>query len=178
MPQAAQQDYIRIVPKVAENFSADAYALAEAKSKLLLGTIYDCIIVTYTNGVDELRSRPIADERDGIYFYDPDESAVSYVEIPYTIEQYEGMGAVQQALWDADKEQSSLPVLEEVGSNYLAEEHSGDCHLCDEEGNLVKVTSVDGIIVALERTTTKPEGDDFVKVDFSELLKLIGLPID
>lgn len=174
MPQIAQQDYKVIAPKEGRSFNADSAALAELKKSILNGIGFDCLI-----------KDTIADDGDinrVLGFY-PDGSAASYyslaegeviktIVLDYTVTQYQGLAAVQNAMDDIGL-QASLPTFEKEDSHLLASADD-DVRVCV-DGKYLTVIG-DETIEALTIAETGPTGN-FINISWEDAQKLIGLPL-
>lgn len=177
MPQIAQQDYIVIKPKKGRAANVDAECLRRLKQACENGTIFDCIIYEPTVAEESDFSRVIAGYDISILLYSAGDTEIVSIEFPYTVTQYQGLAAVQEAEDEySGGVEEVLPSLSLVLGGYLNEDNEG-IPICV-NGFRLSVTAPDGTIAALEISDTKPaEGEDFINIAWEDALKLIGLPI-
>lgn len=176
MPQIAQQDYKVIAPKPGRAFADDAAALGELKKAILKGIGFDCLIGGSMAGEYDINR---------VFGFYPDGSAVSYYScsngdiiemgLPYTITQYQGLAAVQNAMDEADGLQSSLPNFEKSDTHLLASADS-DAFVCV-DGKYLTVTGSETIEALAIAETGPDEGYTVINISWEDALKLIGLPI-
>lgn len=175
MPQIAQQDYKVIAPKEGRIFSGDAAALVEIKKSILNGTIFDCLIKdTLVSDGDINRILGLYPDGTSISYYSQADGNIMTVELPYTVTQYQGLAAVQEAL---DKEisiQTNIPLLTKRMDNVHLGDDNSTTFICV-DGKFLTVTG-SGTIEALTIAGTGPS-ENFVNITWEDAQKLIGLPI-
>jgi len=173
MPQIAQQDYKVIAPKEGRTFHADAAALGELKKAILNGIGFDCLI-----------KDTIVDDGDinrVLGFY-PDGSAASYyrlaygeiktTDLYYTVGQYQGLAAVQNAVDEASSLMDVLPDFTKNSGHLLVDDPA---YLVCVDGKFLTVTG-DETIESLTIAETGPTAG-FVNITWEDAQKLIGLPL-
>ena len=176
MPQIAQQDYIVIKPKEGRAANVDAECLRRLKQACENGTIFDCLvgnILMNEGAIDRvlgfyedgtlIRVSDVANNEDGL------------IELPYTVEQYSGLAAVQNAVDETIEVMTQLPELHNA-NGYLWDNTSGE--IIGVNGYKLAVTASGGILTALEISDVElGDDDDFVNIAWEDALKLVGLPL-
>ena len=178
MPQIAQQDYIVIKPKEGRAANVDAECLRRLKLACENGTIFDCLVKDITIAEDNSLGRVLGKglNNNSADIYDTGNAEPYTLELPYTVEQYSGLAAVQEAEDEyLETAASDMPSLGN-SDGFLSEFIEG-LSICVNDFKLF-VTVSGGILTALEISDTKPdESDDFINIAWEDALKLIGLPI-
>lgn len=176
MPQIAQQDYKVIAPKYGRGFLNDAAALGELKRSILNGIGFDCLIKDTIAGDGDV-NRVLGFYPIGTFvsIYSHSNEIFESIELPYTVEQYEGLSVVQLAV-DEQRGgvQDHLPVLED--SEILLEANSG-YPICVDGKYLTVTASSDSKIEALAIAENGPSDDAFINITWEDAQKLIGLPL-
>lgn len=175
MPQIAQQDYIVIKPKEGRTANADAECLRRLKQACENGTIFDCLMGSILMNEGTL-DRVLSAYEDGtlIRVSDIANNEDMLIELPYTVEQYSGLAAVQEA--EDEYLQTPATEMPSLGNfdGFLSENIEG-VYICV-NGFKLSVTASGGELTALEISDTEPEAD-FFNIAWEDALKLIGLPI-
>lgn len=182
MPQIANQDYniVKATPGIA-NIGVDAHSLGELKRYFLQGTIFDVII-----DVDGELRRVMA--TDGGDFHIAESGGSSSISVEnYSVEQYEGLAAIQQAALAQGETITMIPRLyfgliegvDEIGVSL--DDSAGIAYpIVDEEGNVYSASIESETITAVQKTQRAPqyvwEGSPLV-VPFEEVQKLVGLTV-
>lgn len=178
MPQVAQQDYIKVVPKEGRNITADAAAMAQIVGLMNRGTIMDAEMIVSWFGTGYYKAKCIAYGKNEIAYFDsPDLGEVRLVDVDFTEKQYEGLSAIQLAE-DAffGETQGAMPELGLADDEYLSDAYSGTLICVDDYKLIATINS--GNLAALSISDQKPApGGDFVNITWEDAQKLIGLPI-
>lgn len=173
-----QQDYKVIAPKQGRDIISDAAALGELKKAILNGIGFDCIIKDTVGGDGDF-NRVLG-------FY-PDGSLVNIwstanleafppIEMLYTVTQYQGLAAVQQALDEKYGLQEGMTYLTTSGATSYLQEDSAGRYICVD--NKYLIVTGDETVTTLTIAETGPgQGDDFVNITWEDAQKLIGLPL-
>lgn len=183
MPQAAQQDYFKIVMKNTGYYPD----LAKIKHCIEHNTIFDTTI-EYPYLVDGIENavlvvRPLSltfhDGSDPINYprgwqieYAKDGTLYLFYVNDYTQTQFEGLGAIQDAVNDYDIVELHSFTYE--GNSYL----TGAGHIICVDGKTVKPTVEQGVLVKVEQTEiTPPQFPDVLAIDIAweDVQKLMGL---
>lgn len=180
MPQIAQQDYKVIAPKLGREFFADAAALGELKKSILNGIGFDCLLKDTLAADSGTLDRLLSFYEDGSYvmYVNVSDSEIKFSDLPYTVTQYQGLAAVQNAEdeWN-EAPVTSLPQLSAIrtgsGSLVLGESEEG-LNICV-GGKYLTVTG-DATIEALTIAETGP-AEGFINITWEDAQKLIGLPL-
>lgn len=181
MPQIAQQDYIRIAPKIGRTINVDAAGLARIKQLLHRGTILDAQIVTAfeenTEDSGEI-GRVIGFFKDqNIYVYDGFNGEIMNISTSYYEKQYEGLAAVQLAIDKyGGKVFTDLPDIR-IGENGELFEFAEVVKI-GVNGHYLIATQSDGALATISLGEQIPEGTEFVNITWDDAQKLIGLPIN
>ena len=181
MPQIAQQDYKIIAPKDGRSFIKDAAALAELKKAVLNGIAFDRLIKNYMADEDTL-DRVLGVYRDGssVSSYDIGDGETADISLPYTVAQYQGLAAIQQAIDEKYGLMQNLPSLEydgEDNSLNVAVSAQLNVYVCVDGKKII--TTVEGDkIKALTLSETGPgEDTPFVNITWEDAQRLIGVAI-
>lgn len=173
MPQIAQQEYLKIVPKEARSIKNDAECLRRLKAACLNGTIFDCIVKL---GSAFSRALAIEESAVGIDIWDYDNSEYATISVPYSVKQYSGLAAVQSAEEEITGVTDEIPALADT-DGYLTEDNEGFLICCDDYKIIVTLDD-DDVIEALEKSDVKAtESENHINVPFDKIEDLIGLPI-
>lgn len=174
MPQIAQQDYKVIAPKPGRDFKKDAAALGELKRSILNGIGFDCLIKD-TLALEGDFSRVLGLYPDGsvVAVYSIPEHQNKEYEMPYTVEQYEGLSSVQNAI-DVYGLARVLPLLTKGQDNVHLNEDDSGYFICV-DGKYLIVTG-ESNIEALAIAENGPS-EYFVNITWEDAQKLIGLPL-
>lgn len=179
MPQIANQDYniVNAMPGIYD-MSNDAHIFGELKRHFLQGTIFDVIVL---DNVPMYR-RIIAVTARGDEFGVAGTDEIKVIGVTdYSVEQYEGLAAIQQAAIAVGIEVTRIPVLHYATSELGAMVDAEAGPIVDEDGKVYNVTFEDGKITAVQKTQHAPESTtwdgDALAVSFEDVQKLIGLPI-
>lgn len=165
-------NYTVIAPKEGRSFSTDAAALAELKKSILNGIGFDCLIKDILNNEGTL-DRVLGLYEDGslIFAFNAGDGEIYHIEIPYTVTQYQGLAAVQEAMDEEYGLMDSLPQLRNSG-------HLGIdgtvIPICVDDKYLTVTGSE--TIEALTIAETGPT-ENFVNITWEDAQKLIGLPL-
>jgi len=175
MPQIAQQDYKIIAPKEGRSLKNDASALAELKKSVLNGIAFDCLLKDDVLAEEGTLDRVLGVYGDGslVYAWDSGNDGYVAIDIPYTVTQYQGLSAVQEAMDEEDDLQSIMPTLE-ISGGYLLASADDNMFVCV-DGKYLTVTG-DVIIEALAIAETGPS-NAFVNISWEDAQKLIRLPL-
>lgn len=175
MPQIAQQDYKVIAPKEGRSFNTDAAALAELKKSILNGIGFDCLLKNTLSDEGTL-DRVIGLYQDGseIYAFDTGDGEIYHIIAPYTVTQYQGLAAVQEAEDETIELQTQLPVLTRNWDNIHLSDDNNAAFICV-GGKYLTVTGSE-TIEALTIAETGPTGN-FFNITWEDAQKLIGLPL-
>lgn len=173
MPQIAQQDYKVIAPKEGRAFGADAAALAELKKSILNGIGFDCLIKDTVSGDGDI-NRVLGFYLNGsaVSLYSLADGEITTYDLVYTVPQYQGLAAVQNAMDDKGL-QNFLPAFERVDT-HLQASASDDMSVCV-DGKYLTVTGSE-TIETLSIAETGPT-ENFVNITWEDAQKLIGLPL-
>ena len=184
MPQVAQQDYFKIVMKNTGYYPD----LAKIKHCIEHNTIFDATIeFSYlTDGVENTvcvvrplslafhdGSAPINYPRGWEIEYISDGARDAFYIEDYTQAQFEGLGAIQDAINDYDIVE--LHSLTYEGNSYLI----GAGNIICVAGKIVKPTVEQGVLVKVEQTEITPPqfpGLSAIDIAWEDVQKLIGLP--
>ena len=174
MPQIAQQDYKVIAPKEGRAVVVDAAALAELKKAILAGIGFDCIVETAKDeGVSCLgRIEGLYADASCFAFLDMFNSELSVFGLEYTVTQYQGLAAVQEAIDETLGVMNAFPAFS-TDDSYLIED--GERVLVCVDGKFLTVTG-SATIEALTIAETGPT-ENFVNITWEDAQKLIGLPL-
>lgn len=176
MPSIAQQDYIVIKTSASlRPFTIDAAALSQIAGCISRGNIYDCLLQNY-DGNDEYFTRIIAfaPSSKTIFFYQWTSGEVDNAEVSYTVTQYQGLAAVQEAEDEILGEvMLALPALKTADSHLIEKENGYP--ICADSKFLIPAVS-DGKLASLTIAETGPV-NGFVNITWEDAQKLIGLPI-
>lgn len=177
MPSIAQQDYKVIAPKQGRDFKADVAALGELKKAILNGIGFDCIIKDTMAG-DEVFNRVLGFYPDGssVDVWSLANSDKHTIEMFYTVTQYQGLAAVQEAMDKLFDIQNEVPILEVNDAHILASAED-DAFVCI-DGKYLLPEKADGKLASITIAETGPgEDTPFVNITWEDAQKLIGLPI-
>lgn len=181
MPQVAQQDYLRIAPKLGRGIVSDAAGLARIKQLMQRGTIFDAQIIAFFEGESEDSGnigRVLSCYIDtNLNVYDGYNNKILSLYLPYTVEQYEGLSAVQLAEDDYFGEVVTVLPRLSISNTFLSETEQAAL-ICVDDCKLIPTAS-GGNLTALSISQDKvdPDNDDFVNITWEDAKKLIGLPI-
>ncbi len=177
MPQIAQQDYFRIIPAEGRSFTDDAGALLQLFNAYLRGIAYDCDIVLYHSEGEEQSGRVVAQGKErgqvGVFIATENQPVM----FEFTVEQYEGLRAVQEAHDAKYGLEETLPQITSNSDdqNAFLYDGAGDTFICV-DGYLLAVEYDDGKISAITPTTQRvPEGADYVDISYEDSQKLLGI---
>lgn len=176
--KTTNQDYKIIAPTPGRGFKNDAAALGELKKAVLNGTGFDCLIKETVSNDNDL-NRVLGCFLDGraVCFYSLSDDTKIYLELPYSLSQYQGLAAVQAEIDRVDGVYDVMPKFEAL--NGLIRDKNTGIPICTPKGYQYKVTLTDGKIATIEVSTTKIEEDDgFIAISIDDDQKLIGLPIE
>lgn len=177
MPQAGQQEYKVIAPKEGRALNADAAAIGELKKAILAGIGFDCLIKD-TTAEDGDISRLLALYPSGaaVAYYSFGSGNIEVIGLDYTINQYQGLAAVQEAEDEEIKLQTQLPMLTKGMDDVHLSDDNTEVFICI-DGKYLTVTG-SGTIEALTIAETGPApGADFINITWEDAQKLIGLPL-
>lgn len=176
MPSIAQQDYIVIKTSASPRpFTIDAAALSQIAGCMSRGNIYDCLLQNY-DGNDEYFARIIAfaPSSKTIFYYEWNSGEMDSIEVDYTVTQYQGLAAVQEAEDEIEGEvMLALPALGTADSHLIEEEN--DYPICVDGKFLIPAVS-GGKLASLTIAETGP-GEGFINITWEDAQKLIGLPL-
>lgn len=179
MPSIAQQDYFKIVMKNTGYYPD----LAKIKHCIERNTIFDATIEIpdseHQGVVSVMRPLMIASinaetgtPRAWVVGYSNGHSLSNFYIENYTQAQFEGLGAIQDAIDDYDI--VSLGALTYEGDSYLI----GAGNIICVAGKMVKVTVEQGVLVKVEQTENTPPQDlgvNAIDIAWDDVQKLIGL---
>lgn len=172
MPQIAQQDYKVIAPKEGRSLVGDAVAVGELKRSVLNGIAFDCLLKDILADEGTLdRVLGLYEDGSEIYAFNTGDGEIRHMEIPYTITQYQGLAAVQDAM---DEEYGLMPAIPVLANSGHLEVDDPTFAICV-DGKYLTVTG-DSTIEALAIAETGPT-EDFVNITWEDAQKLIGLPL-
>lgn len=177
MPQIAQQDYKVIAPKYGRDFGNDAAALGELRRSILNGIGFDCLIKDTLSREGDI-SKVLAFYSVGnlVAVYSVANTEIENYEIPYSVEQYEGLSAIQLAEDEhRGRIENYLPTLEDAG--HLMVSDNGDAICVDGKYLTVTADPVTSHIKALAIAENGPSDDNFINITWEDAQKLIGLPL-
>lgn len=173
MPQIAQQDYKVIAPKEGRAFDVDAAALAELKKSILAGIGFDCLIKdTLSDDGDINRVLGFYPNGSVVDYYSVGNTEVKSLPLQYTVAQYQGLAAVQEAVDEARRLMDAIPDLTKL-DGYVRVDYPTFSICVD--GKYLTVTG-DDTIEALAIAETGPT-EDFINISWEDAQKLIGLPL-
>lgn len=180
MPQIAQQDYIRIAPKIGRTIQNDAAGLARIKELLQRGTIFDAIITTAfeENAEDSGEIARVNGfyEDQVVYLYNGYEGKNSDISLSHTKKQYEGLAAVQLAIDEHNGDvYGNLPDIHIGDAGHLYE-RAEVLEICVDDHYLI-ATESDYHLATISLGEQIPEGIDFINISWEDAQKLIGLLI-
>lgn len=180
MPQVAQQDYMKIAPKLGRGIQEDAAAKARIKQLLQRGTILDAVITTaFEENTEDSgeNGRVLGFFKDqNVYVYDGFNEEIMTINTPYSERQYEGLSAVQSAIDSSFGVGAFMPILDKVNQQLV--EHDDIIFICV-DGYKLDINENDGILqrLSLSQDKPNPETEDFINISWEDAQKLIGLPI-
>lgn len=177
MPQIAQQDYIRVAPKIGRGLNDDAVALAQLAGHLERGTLFDVLLSDYPENGSLTRVAFFVTDTRQIGFIDSDDFSVSAIAVNFSEKQYEGLSAVQLAIDEyTHGPEQALPLLTTQGQ-WLMEDNDS-IFICV-DGYKLDVDTNEGKLMRLSISQNKPDpdNDDWVNITWEDAQKLIGLPI-
>lgn len=181
MPSIAQQDYIVIKPNSSRAALSDAECLSKLKLACLNKTIFDCLVfdpfITGEDCYNRVISASLEGPADsfGVTVYDAGDAEFKTQLLEYTVAQYQGLAAIQQAIDEKYRLMLSLPSLETDGGTYYLYVVNPSTAVCV-DGKCLIVTGSD-TIEAIEIAETGPgESEPFVNITWEDAQKLIGLP--
>lgn len=184
MPQIANQDYIVVnaTSGIDDSISKDAHILAELKRHFLKGTIFDVIVLDNFSAYRRIIAT------DGNDFAVAEVDGIASISTENSVEQYEGLAAIQQAALNQGAEVNAIPTLffgnlaggKELGAEVKSE--GGARGIVDEDGNAYSISIENNILTAVQKKQQAPEyggwDGDPITVPFEEVQKLIGLPVE
>lgn len=178
MPQVAQQDYIKIAPKIGRALTDDAAALAQLAGHLKRGTLLDVLLSDYPENGSLTRVAFFVTDTRQIGFIDSDDFSVSGIAVDFSEKQYEGLSAIQLA--EDEREGATIPSFPSLTvdeNDFLMDDEQGVL-ICVDDYKLI-ATDNEGNLASLSISQDKvdPDNDDFVNITWEDAQKLIGLPI-
>lgn len=175
MPQIAQQDYKVIAPKEGRGFLKDAAALGELKKSVLNGTILDCLIKdTIDRDGDVNRVLGFYPIGTSVSIYSHANEVIENIELPYTVEQYEGLSSVQNNMDEVVGLMYKIPEFTVTNGHLEVDDPS--VFICVDGKYLTVTVSAFDNIEALTIAENGP-AEDFVNITWEDAQKLIGLPL-
>lgn len=184
MPQAAQQDYIKI-----KSFGLNDYRMTlELKKAIERGTIFDVIISIHSNRGYQLDVRVLSVVRNseanttavGVSF----DNGTPLIDVSYSTRQYEGLVAIQNA-HKSDEGAYARPVIlitrgypgDDEPYIYLGDSEADD-YICVDDKLLICTLDGEGLISSIEVSDITEEGElGHINISWEDAQKLIGLPI-
>lgn len=177
MPQIAQQDYKVIAPKPGRSFNVDAAALGEIKKAILNGIGFDCLIKNAGIADEGTLDRILGFYGGGslVKYYDSGDGEIKGVDLTYTVTQYQGLAAVQNAEDELLGEAvQSLPTLGTTKSHLV---ETGEEFPIYVDGKYLTPTASGGKLTALAVAETGPGEFAHINITWEDAQKLIGLPL-
>lgn len=176
MPQIAQQDYKVIAPKPGRAFNQDAAALGELKKAILNGIGFDCLPKGITESNTLNRVLGTYEGGSKVDVWDVGNGGVASIELPYTVTQYQGLAAVQNAIDEAEGAVfGRIPEMAYSGEGYLMEGYTS-LLICLDGKYLIPVADDNDNLESLTIAETGPT-ENFVNITWEDAQKLIGLLI-
>lgn len=181
MPQVAQQDYLRIAPKIGRGIDRDAAGLARIKQLMQRGTIFDAQITTFfeqdTEDSGDIGRVLYSFADTNLSIYDGYNGEILTLTLSHTAEQYEGLSAVQLA--EDDYLGEVVTVLPKLSiSNTFLNDAEQAVIICVDDCKLIPTASGGNLAsLSISQDKVDPDNDDFVNITWEDAQKLIGLPI-